>query len=886
MIKNKKFRSLVVFFLVSAMLVNYFGFMSVFSSESDDICVTATTNVSVKQGNYGYCYVYIDSLETLSSLSVAVHYDPSKIKVQSDYVYNNVPCVLNDKSVGDSSVKFSYIFDGKGATNKTQLFYFRYQVLSNAEISDTYFDVVVSEAFDSSLQAVSVSGSRCSFKITETITTKTCNIYSFSEVSTSVGEEFELTYRISSAQIASGSFIISYDPDLFEVVSVTNGAFCEGKIVDVNTKLSGAVYVSFVGTEYESSTDLTSVRFKTLKNTSETSTIKIAVIEFLDLGLNTISCSGYTTTADIIFDETYTEDAPNMYLEAEYDDTIDKVILTVKLDKDSMLGAGDFVLNFDTNYLTYSSVEKGFSPTFFNINNKNVADGILKFSIISLADIMDEQTVLTVVFDVEHTCEDKAAGFEIDGSGLTDSLTKSILLNFIDTSVTIPLEHIKADADVENKVDATCTTVGSYESVVRCASCGGEISRETKVIDMLEHVYTDEEATTTYLKENATCTSKAVYYKNCATCDKAGTDTFEFGETEEHEWNEGEVTEEPTCTESGVKIYTCIDCRTTKEEDVEVLGHDWSDWEYTDTDVHTRYCKRGCGIDEESEGHSWSNWSSADESEHTRSCSICNGTHTLSHKWNEGEITAEPTHTTSGERTYTCLDCGSTKTEQIAKTTEHSHGAWSKVDEETHQRTCECGDVETEAHEWNEGEVTEEPTHTSEGVVTYKCIDCAATKEEPIAPVETPVPTPTPVIAPVTAPDEAERITSVLKDAENTTYSIMESGEYVLDIPAEYEKELTFVYKVDTESGTYKLVASNVTDGEISFTAENEGIYALVQVEVGDINLDLETNINDVLGLLKSVSNSAECTVLNDVDKNGSLNINDVLAELKNITSK
>ena len=44
------------------------------------------------------------------------------------------------------------------------------------------------------------------------------------------------------------------------------------------------------------------------------------------------------------------------------------------------------------------------------------------------------------------------------------------------------------------------------------------------------------DAADTYLKSAATCTSKAVYYKNCATCDKAGTATFEYGSTEPHSY--------------------------------------------------------------------------------------------------------------------------------------------------------------------------------------------------------------------------------------------------------------------------------------------------------------------------------------------------------------
>ena len=478
--KVKRHAFLVTLILALALLILPFGTLTVSAAEGSDRQVTATTSASVKQGNTGYCYVYIDSLEALSSLSVTAHYDPEKVRVDSSNVYNTVSCILNDKALKESSVQFSYIFDGNGEAAKTQLFYFKYTVLSDAEIGDSYFDIVVNEAYDSSLQAISVSGSRCPFSITETITSKSCSIYSTSSISTSIEQEFELSYNLSSSQIASGSFVINYDPELFAIVGVTNGSFCNGKIVDVNTEITGAAYVSFVGTSYNGNTSLLRVKFKTLQNVAQASTIKMTVTEFFDLELNPISCSGYTTTANIRIDETYTEDSPNMSLQATYDATTDKVTLTVKLDKDSMLGAGDFVLNFNQAYLTYSSAQKGFAPTFFNINDKDAANGILKFSILSLSDITDEQTVLTVVFDVKHSCMEKTIGIEISGSGLADSLTNPILLNFVDANVTVPLEHIDGN-DNNHFCDKGCGTIaddGCYDDNTdhTCDECGTTLS--------------------------------------------------------------------------------------------------------------------------------------------------------------------------------------------------------------------------------------------------------------------------------------------------------------------------------------------------------------------------------------------------------------------------
>ena len=43
-----------------------------------------------------------------------------------------------------------------------------------------------------------------------------------------------------------------------------------------------------------------------------------------------------------------------------------------------------------------------------------------------------------------------------------------------------------------------------------------------------------------------------------------------------HIWNDGEVAIAPTCTDKGVKTYTCSSCGETKSEDIPALGHDLS----------------------------------------------------------------------------------------------------------------------------------------------------------------------------------------------------------------------------------------------------------------------------------------------------------------------
>lgn len=58
----------------------------------------------------------------------------------------------------------------------------------------------------------------------------------------------------------------------------------------------------------------------------------------------------------------------------------------------------------------------------------------------------------------------------------------------------------------------------------------------------------------------------------------------EVSDKAEHVWDSGEVTEEPTCTTAGAKIYTCTVCKATKTEEIATTDHTFSDkWESDDT---------------------------------------------------------------------------------------------------------------------------------------------------------------------------------------------------------------------------------------------------------------------------------------------------------------
>ena len=117
---------------------------------------------------------------------------------------------------------------------------------------------------------------------------------------------------------------------------------------------------------------------------------------------------------------------------------------------------------------------------------------------------------------------------------------------------------------------------------------------------------------------------------------------------------------------------------------------------------------------------------------------------TGAHTWDNGTVTAEPTETTPGVRTFTCAVCSQTKTEVIPATGAHTFVFTKTVAPSCTEAgydlyTCrDCGASEQRnskpalGHKWDSGTVTTEPTEKDPGTMTYTCTVCGATKTEVI----------------------------------------------------------------------------------------------------------------------------------------------------------
>ena len=132
--------------------------------------------------------------------------------------------------------------------------------------------------------------------------------------------------------------------------------------------------------------------------------------------------------------------------------------------------------------------------------------------------------------------------------------------------------HTASAAVEENREEATCTTVGHYDSVVYCSVCNAELSREQKTIKSLGHDLTRHEA------KAATCT--AIGWEAYDTCSRCDYTTYKEIAAKGHT----EVVDEavaPTCTKTGLtEGKHCSECNEVfiEQKVVAATGHKYGEW--------------------------------------------------------------------------------------------------------------------------------------------------------------------------------------------------------------------------------------------------------------------------------------------------------------------
>ncbi len=169
-----------------------------------------------------------------------------------------------------------------------------------------------------------------------------------------------------------------------------------------------------------------------------------------------------------------------------------------------------------------------------------------------------------------------------------------------------------------------------------CKDCGYSYTKETK--PALGHTHKYGTPVADYTSGEAFVEGKD--YTHTATCTGEGT-CSQPTKTDKCTFNNGVETKAATCTEPGVKTFTCTKCGGTYTVAIPATDHNWGDWKHVEgtegADAqHSRVC--------------------ANDASHTET-KACDFT---------AKVTQEATLDQAEITTYTCKDCGYSYTKETA----------------------------------------------------------------------------------------------------------------------------------------------------------------------------------------------------------------------------
>lgn len=209
----------------------------------------------------------------------------------------------------------------------------------------------------------------------------------------------------------------------------------------------------------------------------------------------------------------------------------------------------------------------------------------------------------------------------------------------------------------------------------------------------------------------------------------AAAPAVELGKKHQHVYTSS-IKKPATCTEHGIRLYTCKDNDDSYEEEIPATGHQHTELR----NVKAATCAQ--------EGYTGDTYCKDCNTKLSSGKSIAKKEHT----WDAGKITTAATCSGKGIKTYTCTECNATSTEEIPSTG-HQHTELRNVKvatcaSEGYTGDTYCMDCNTKLtsgkvlpktdHTWDYGKVTQNATCTTKGIKTFICTVCKSTRIEEI----------------------------------------------------------------------------------------------------------------------------------------------------------
>ena len=704
-------------------------------------------------GNYVYVNVQAEMLENLASLDLEIYYDSSAMIIRETWDGELLSgCVTSVNRTTEGVIKLSTATNGS-ISGSGVLLTLVFEVYSDCPAGDYPLVVSVGEAYDTTLNPATIRGVSGSVRVDRSgVDIQTFYMWSSADRYELICNDVVTLHLYSSGGygLASSTFLAEYDSDLFELVeaSLSYEMKTDDAVYTINTDIPGIVRVAYASSGQVFPYELLNLKLRVRQNVDAQTTVRFAIGEAYDEGLNLYQDSDTTMTLQLR-QSVSAADQPDLYLETEQLNVGCQSNAALMLGPGAPVAAADFFVNYDPSVLRCVSVtvaedvdDSGGMVTI----NPNFDNGAIRFSYINESGYAGGLTLVKIVWEPIcspdiHTCP------VLGGTNIIDQYYKTVQLDMISKPLCVFVEGKREPSCLHNGFEGT-----------GCMGCGKTLSGE--IVPALGHDYEAND-----------------YYWSCYepgyteyVCSRCG-DTYQQSHTEApgHDWGEWYINIPPCQEGGGSEYHWCNRCGYYEEREVPKKDHNYSEW-YVDwqatcysTGQDYRYCM-WCGMYEYREtpliDHDYEVYivdpSCEWQGYTTHRCRMCgdyfedNYQAPLGHDWDEGTVIEPATEWSSGTIRYQCYRCSMCE-DRVLPPLAHQHAYRSEVTPPTCTNPgyttyiCDgCGDryvADYQAaldHSYGQWYVFNEASVSAPGEERRDCIRCDHYESREIPQLENP----------------------------------------------------------------------------------------------------------------------------------------------------
>lgn len=361
-------------------------------------------SASAAPGETRSVYVSGSNLEALAGVQGIVSYDDTALELTGAAMVGAFSALgtVNTETGGQVSFNGTCLDGISGSQNILRL---DFRVRPDAAAGEYLLDILIENAYNTGLVAVSLSGESGVFTVTEPqSTTKTLYFYGSSDASAlHKGEKVTVTARTYGSQgLAAGKLEFRYDAALFICVAAEPLAALSGAVKSLDTSRAGYVSAAFASEEELPGGELLRLTLEAAADVDADTSVTFAASELYDTALAAMNGVGFTQALTLRKTEV-TPETPalrvTMPAAARTDETITAVAV---LDRGSGLAAADFCISYDTALLTCTGVKVSAGMESVDgvciVTNPHTDGGQVKFTFICAKGFADGAELVTMTF--------------------------------------------------------------------------------------------------------------------------------------------------------------------------------------------------------------------------------------------------------------------------------------------------------------------------------------------------------------------------------------------------------------------------------------------------------------------------------------------------------